>query len=32
MHKTLDVTMAMGRIRRSNSDLSDSTFFARYTA
>jgi hypothetical protein len=29
--KTLDMTTPMGRIRRSNSGLGDSTFFARYT-
>lgn len=32
MYKTLDVTMPMGRIRRSNRGVGDSTFFARYTA
>lgn len=31
LDKTLDVTTPMGRIRRSNSGLADSTFFARYT-
>ncbi|HVC36854.1 MAG TPA: transporter [Gammaproteobacteria bacterium] len=31
LDKTLDVTTLMGRIRRSNSGLGDSRFFARYT-